>query len=80
MSKLKIEALLRKLVLENEGDRDDIYSDVLNFIKPIFSESIGLLEKVSKIKDYEDHHDLAVDAAELSEKADYLINQIKGNE
>ena len=26
---------LRKIILENEGDRDDIYSDVLAFVQPL---------------------------------------------
>lgn len=30
-----LEENLRKIILENEGDRDDIYSDVVDFIKEI---------------------------------------------
>jgi hypothetical protein len=34
MQSEKLQAKLRQIILENEGDRDDIYSDVFDFVKP----------------------------------------------
>lgn len=35
MQSEKLQAKLRKIILENEGDRDDIYADVLRLITPL---------------------------------------------
>jgi len=40
----KLEAKLRQLILQNEGDRDDIYSDILNFVKPFVEGLIDISE------------------------------------
>lgn len=37
----KLDSKLRKIILENEGSRDDIHSNVFDFLKPII---IGLVE------------------------------------
>jgi hypothetical protein len=31
----KLEAKLRQIIMDNEGDRDDIYQEVFAFVKPL---------------------------------------------
>lgn len=40
----KLEAKLRQLILENEGDRYDIYSDTLDFVKPFIEGLVDISE------------------------------------
>ncbi len=40
----KLQSKLRKLILENEGDRDDIYSDVFEFTKPFIDGLVDISE------------------------------------
>lgn len=35
MQSEKLQAILRRIIIENEGDRDDIYSEVLILITPL---------------------------------------------
>ena len=44
MQSEKLQAKLRQIILENEGDRDDIYSDVLLFVKPLIDGLIDISE------------------------------------
>lgn len=41
---VNLEKKLRKIILENEGDRDDIYSDVLNLVNPLIEALSEILE------------------------------------
>lgn len=43
----KLQVKLRQIVLENEGDRDDIYSDVLEFVKPLIEGLTDIVEPSS---------------------------------
>lgn len=44
MQSKKLQAKLRQIILENEGDRDDIYSDVLTLITPLVDVLTDMLE------------------------------------
>lgn len=44
MQQERIEQRLRKIILENEGDRDDIYSDVFDFVKPLIDALTGIAQ------------------------------------
>jgi len=42
MKSQQLQAKLRSIILENEGDRDDIYSDVLGFVSDIIIEVVTI--------------------------------------
>ena len=44
MQSEKLEAKLEKIILENEGNRDDIYSKVFEFIEPFINGLIDISE------------------------------------
>jgi hypothetical protein len=44
MQQEKLEQKLRKIILENEGNRDDIFSEVYEFVKPFIDGLIDIAE------------------------------------
>lgn len=44
MQSERLQSKLRKIILENEGDRDDIYSDVLKNITPLIETLTDIAE------------------------------------
>lgn len=62
---------LRKIILENEGDRDDIYSDVLAFVK-------SMVDALEDIKVWDDDlHDTWDDPGERAKFALDVVNEVK---
>lgn len=57
----KLKAILRQLILENEGNRDDILYDMYWFLKPIF-ERINELTEPSGVLDPLTHANNTIEA------------------